>query len=132
MLFKYSKFTLITYFNKSICLWFGNVVPIGTILHHIAKSQINGFIEKKVIYMNLLFFNNKFFLLCKVFLYFEFLDPQHHLWAVLTLLNHSCSDKLPLTPHHIQLVISNLNFAKNKKINVRLKTWFLVLCWNGG
>ena len=28
--------------------------------------------------------------------------------------HHSCSDKLPLTPHHI-LVISNLILAKNKK-----------------
>jgi hypothetical protein len=36
-----------------------------------------------------------------------------------------------LTPHHI-LVISNLILAKNKKSNVRRKTWFLVLCRNGG
>ena len=45
--------------------------------------------------------------------------------------HHSCSDKLPLTPHHI-LVISNLILSKNKKSNVRINIWFCVLCRNGG
>ena len=36
---------LITFFNKSIRLWFGNVVSDGADWHHIAKWQTNGFIE---------------------------------------------------------------------------------------
>ena len=42
-----------------------------------------------------------------------------------------CFDKLPLTSHHV-LVNSNLILVKNKKSNVGLNTWFLVLCRNGG
>ena len=44
---------------------------------------------------------------------------------------HSCSDKLPLTPHHLQLVFSNLHFAKNKKNQCEIKdlVFSTVLKW---
>ena len=39
MFLKNSKFILITFFNKSIHLWFGDVVSDGADWHHIATSQ---------------------------------------------------------------------------------------------
>ena len=56
-------------FKSSLPAFGASIIIImldGANWHHIAKSQTNGFIEK-VINMNLLFFNNKFFVLNKVF-----------------------------------------------------------------
>ena len=47
-------------------------------------------------------------------------------WPYPTVHNHSCPDKLPLTPHYI-LVISNLILAKNKESNAGLNTLFLMV-----
>ena len=38
---------------------------------------------KEVINMNLLFFDNKFLILNKFFIFY-FFYPRHHLWAILT------------------------------------------------
>ena len=46
LLLKNGKFILVTFFNKSIRLWFGNDGANGTIGTIIAKSQTNGFIQK--------------------------------------------------------------------------------------
>ena len=46
LLLRNSEFILITFFNKSIRLWFGSVVSDGADGTIIAKSQTNGFIEK--------------------------------------------------------------------------------------
>ena len=57
-------------FKSSLPAFGASVIIImsdGADWHHIAKSQTNGFIEKLYINMNLLFFNNKFFVLNKVF-----------------------------------------------------------------
>ena len=101
--------------------------PYSTTLPHHKRMDL----LKKVINMNLLFINNKFFILNKVFdiLNFQTLgttfEPFWH--------HHSCSDKLPLTPHHI-LVICNLILAKNKKIQCGNKDLifknFFITPWN--
>ena len=56
---KNSKLMFITFFNKSIPLWWCRMVQIGTTLPH--HKQID--LLKKVINMKLLFFYNKFFVL---------------------------------------------------------------------
>ena len=52
--------------------------------------------------------------------------PLSHFWHF-----HSSWDKLPVTLHYI-FVDSKPFLAKNKKSNARIKTWFCVLCRNGG
>ena len=115
-------------------LWLGNVVSDGVNWHHITKSQMEGFYWKNVIDMNLLFNNNKFLSWTNflIFCIFSRLDPWHHLWALQTRHHHSCSDKSPLTPHHIFASFFYLILAKSKKFNARIDTWFCVLCQNGG
>ena len=46
LLLKNGKFILVTFFNKSIRLWFGNDGADGADGTIIAKSQTNGLIEK--------------------------------------------------------------------------------------
>ena len=50
LLLKNGKFILVTFFNKSIRLWFGNDGVDGADGTIIAKSQRNGFIEKSYWY----------------------------------------------------------------------------------
>ena len=78
---------------------------------------------KKVININLLFFNNKFFILYEFFYILNFLTlctTFETFWHL-----QSYSDKLSLTPHHI-LFISNLILSRNKRIQCGNK--YLVLC----
>ena len=70
---------------------------------------------KKVIDINLLFFNNKFLILNKFFDVLDLFDPRHHLWAI-------------LTPSFMfrQVTTDTTSF------NMRINTWFCVLCQKGG
>ena len=60
---------LTTFFNKSICLLFGNVVSDGSMVPFdpTMPSHKQMGLLKKVVNMNLLFFNSKFLILNKFF-----------------------------------------------------------------
>ena len=60
------KYGVCILLKLSNCLWLDNVVPDGANWHHIAKSQTNGFIEKRYSY-EFTISNNIFFILNKVF-----------------------------------------------------------------